>query len=63
MHDQTLATLIDTRRDEAVCGLPVIVYVITMKNEIIQNKEYSSKSIMEEVRQCINYDCQCFISD
>ena len=30
MHDQTLATLVDTRRDEAVCGLPVIVYVITI---------------------------------
>ena len=29
MHE-SLATLIDTRRDEAVCGLPVIVYVITI---------------------------------
>ena len=30
MHDQTLATLIDTGRDEAICGVPVIVYVITI---------------------------------
>ena len=28
MHDQTLATMIDTERGEAVCGLPVIVYII-----------------------------------
>ena len=28
MHDQTLATSIDTGRDEAVCGVPMIVYVI-----------------------------------
>ena len=30
MLDQTLATSVDTGRDEAVCGLPVIVYVITI---------------------------------
>ena len=30
MHDQTLATSIDTRRDKAICGVPVIVYVITI---------------------------------
>ena len=30
MHDQTLTTSIDTGRDEAVCGLSVIVYVITI---------------------------------
>ena len=29
MHDQALATLIDTGRHEAVSELPVIVYIIT----------------------------------
>ena len=28
MHDYTPATSIDTGRGEAVCGLPVIVYII-----------------------------------
>ena len=30
MLDQTLATSIDTGVDEAVCGVPVIVYDITI---------------------------------
>ena len=29
-HDQTLATSVDTGRDEAFCGVPVIVYVIAI---------------------------------
>ena len=28
MHDQTHTTPINTGRGEAVCGLPVIVYII-----------------------------------
>ena len=28
MHDQTPATSIDTGRGEALCSLPVIVYII-----------------------------------